>query len=273
MTAPESSRVALLTALTERQSRSVIFLLAGMCRHSREIRDWLCDDFARNAKTRENFGALVDQGNAADSAGGNDFAELAGEAASWHEERRQMREKLTPSGPRIFGGLTWAEIEKLIRRYEAGSIDVTVMFLIREWRQAGPAAASSPRLVRTAALFLDEVIRKGDKRLLGQMAKVLATKTDAGSRTRRDAVGYSDWWKLHALLYMLRHPSESYRTREVRAHLSSLGVAISSLDFRRFCKRHGIRRDMRAGRPRKRASPSERDRHHEKQRGARGDAG
>jgi hypothetical protein len=27
---------------------------------------------------------------------------------------------------------------------------------------------------------------------------------------------------------------------------------ISPLDFRRFCTRHGIRRDMRAGRPRKR---------------------
>jgi hypothetical protein len=45
-------------------------------------------------------------------------------------------------------------------------------------------------------------------------------------------------------------PREAYRTREVRAHLATLGLRISSLDFRRFCKRHGIRRDERAGRPR-----------------------
>ena len=39
-------------------------------------------------------------------------------------------------------------------------------------------------------------------------------------------------------------------TREVRAHLETLRLQISSQDFRRFCKRHGIRRDERAGRPR-----------------------
>jgi hypothetical protein len=36
----------------------------------------------------------------------------------------------------------------------------------------------------------------------------------------------------------------------LRAHLATLSLKISSLDFRRFCKRHDIRRDMRAGRPR-----------------------
>jgi len=70
----------------------------------------------------------------------------------------------------------------------------------------------------------------------------------------RTAFGYADWWKLHALVYMLRHPREAYRTREVRAHLATLGLRISSLDFRRFCKRHGIRRNERAGRPRIRAA-------------------
>jgi hypothetical protein len=70
----------------------------------------------------------------------------------------------------------------------------------------------------------------------------------------RASIGYTDWWKLHVLLYMLRHPSEAYRTREVRAHLEVLGLKISSLDFRRFCKRHGIQRDERAGRPKKHSS-------------------
>lgn len=42
----------------------------------------------------------------------------------------------------------------------------------------------------------------------------------------------------------------AYRAREVRAHLATLGLKISSLDFRRFCKRHGIRRDERCPRTR-----------------------
>ena len=51
------------------------------------------------------------------------------------------------------------------------------------------------------------------------------------------------------------HEAETvYRTRDVRAHLETLRLQISSLDFRRFCKRHGIRRDGRAGRPRVRVT-------------------
>ena len=51
------------------------------------------------------------------------------------------------------------------------------------------------------------------------------------------------------------HEAETvYRTRDVRAHLETLRLQISSLDFRRFCKRHGIRRDERAGRPRVRVA-------------------
>ena len=72
---------------------------------------------------------------------------------------------------------------------------------------------------------------------------------------RRAVVGYADWWKLHALFYMLRHPRPTYRTRDLRAHLASLGLQISTKDIRRFCARHAICRDMRAGRPRKRTLP------------------
>lgn len=54
---------------------------------------------------------------------------------------------------------------------------------------------------------------------------------------------------------MLRHPRKAYRTRDVRAHLAPLRLRISSLDFRRFCKRHGIARDERSGRPRTRHLP------------------
>ncbi len=66
------------------------------------------------------------------------------------------------------------------------------------------------------------------------------------------AFGHSNWWKMHAVVYMLKHPQPAYRTRDIRMHLEILGLKISTLDFRRFCKRHSIARDERAGRPSKR---------------------
>lgn len=251
---PAARRSALLASLTDRQSRSVVALLVELCRHSVEARDWLCEDFARNAKTRANFVALLQNGDSPETNGVDGFAELAGEAQSWHEESRRMRSLVARQAPRLYGGLTWGEMEKLVRRYEAGALDVGVFLLARDWRKAGAAAASSPRLLRAAGQFLDAVIRRGETRLLVQMAKALALLARAKPAGLRSAFGYADWWKLHALLYMLRHPRESYRTRDVRAHLAALGLEISSLDFRRFCKRHGVRRDERAGRPRTRSA-------------------
>ena len=52
--------------------------------------------------------------------------------------------------------------------------------------------------------------------------------------------------------YLLRHPREAYRTRDLLAHLATCGIEVSTKDIRRFCIRHSIRRDMRAGRPRTR---------------------
>lgn len=36
--------------------------------------------------------------------------------------------------------------------------------------------------------------------------------------------GHSDWWKLHALSYMMSHRQPSYRTRDVRPHLAKTGA-------------------------------------------------
>ncbi len=163
-----------------------------------------------------------------------------------------MRTLVPRRAPALYGGLTWEEMEKLVRRYEAGALDVGVFLLVRDWRKAGAAASSSPRLLRAAGQLLDAVIRSDETRLLAQLSRALALFARAKSPALRSAFGYADWWKLHALLYMLRHPRESYRTRDVRAHLAAVGLEISSLDFRRFCKRHGIRRDERPGRPRAR---------------------
>ena len=141
-------------------------------------------------------------------------------------------------------------MEALVRRYEARTLGLNVFLLARDWRKAGGAAKASPRLLQAGADLLDKAIRSGDKRLFVELGNAVELLAGLDPRRLRTAFGYADWWKLHALVFMLRHPRGAYRTREVRVHLETLGLRISSLDFRRFCKRHGIRRDERAGRPR-----------------------
>jgi hypothetical protein len=166
------------------------------------------------------------------------------------EEKRRMQAQLPAHAVRPFGGLTWDEMESLVRRYEARTLPLSLFLFARDWRKAGEVAKASPKLLQAGADLLDTAIRSGETRQLIELGHAVELLAGLNPRRLRTAFGYADWWKLHALVYMLRHPREAYRTRDVRAHLETLGLRISSLDFRRFCKRHGIRRDERAGRPR-----------------------
>lgn len=220
-----------------------------MCRQFPDLRTWLMEDFGRDAATRANFLALVERGDLNGDAASNGFAELAGELDGWIEEKRRISAQLPARATRPFGGLTWDEMETLVRRYEARTLGLNVFLLARDWRKAGEAAKASPRLLQAGAELLDTAIRSGETRQLAELGNAVELLAGLDPRRLSTAFGYADWWKLHALVYMLRHPRDAYRTRDVRTHLASLGLRISSLDFRRFCKRHGIRRDMRAGRP------------------------
>lgn len=234
----------------ERESRAFLRLLADICRRFPDLRAWLVEDFARDAKVRANFLGLVETGDLGGEDMADAFAELAGELGSWREEKRRMRAELPAQAARPFGGLTWDDMESLVRRYEARTVSLDVFLLVRDWRKAGESAKASPKLLRAGADLLDGAIRSGDTRVLTQLGRAVTLLAGLEKGRLRTAFGYADWWKLHALVYMMRHPREAYRTREVRAHLEALRLQISSLDFRRFCKRHGIRRDERAGRPR-----------------------
>ena len=234
----------------ESRSRAFLRLLADICRRFPDLREWLVEDFARDAKVRANFLALVERGDLNGEAMSNGFAELAGELGGWLEEKRQLKGQLPAQATCPFGGLTWDDMESLVRRYEARTLRLDVFLLVRDWRKAGDSAKASPKLLRASADLLDAAIRSGDTRLFTELGRAVALLASLEQGKLRTAFGYADWWKLHALVYMMRHPSEAYRTRDLRAHLGQLGLQISSLDFRRFCKRHGIRRDERAGRPR-----------------------
>jgi hypothetical protein len=140
-----------------------------------------------------------------------------------------------------------------VHRYQAGGLDLGVFLSVREWRVTGKA---SPALMWAGLAFLEAVFPSGRRRLLKHLHEALSFVKELEDKAkRRSAIGYADWWKLHVLFYMLRNPAECYRTRELRAHLPTLGLESSTKEIRRFCTRHGIKRDGCAGRPRRRKVP------------------
>ena len=245
-----AKRPSIVTQAMERRGLAFLHSLAETCREWPELRKWLCEDFVGNAKTRENFNALVDA--PARTANPADFglAEMAEQARGWRMEKARMQSLTGASAPRIYGGRTWSEMEHIVFRYEDGVSELGVLLLARLWRKAGSRARFAPELRRAGAEMLDAIILGGQIRLLTNLARVLARPERIKNANRRSLMGHADWWKLQATLYILRNPKLEYRSRDVRKYLSGLGIAISSLDFRRFCKRHSIARDERAGRPR-----------------------
>jgi len=222
---------------------ATLAMLIQLCRESPELRHWLWQDFGRDAKVRAKFAQVVKDGSSPRMGG---FIELTNDAASWLEELRQLREQ-TPAG--IYGGLTWNQVTQHIRHYQAGTIDLGVFLLAQEWRKSGK---SSPLLRWAGMEFMELVMPTGHRRLLKHLNRAFPfLKQYENKAQRRSALGYANRWKLHVLFYVLRHPRASYATRELRAHLESVGLRINVKDMQRFCARHGIRRDMRAGRPRK----------------------
>jgi hypothetical protein len=245
---PRVSSESLLQRLAENSDESAtIAIFIQLCRESPELREWLWDEFGSDAKVRTQFAQIVDSDT---SVPVRRFIELTESADVWREECDNLRKKIRMG---IYGGLTWTEIMKGIRRYQAGTIDLGVFLLAHDWRKEGKA---SPRLQWAGMEFLTLIIPSGRRRLLKHLNKALSfLKTYEDKTKRRAAVGYTNRWKLHVLFYILQHPRESYSIRELRAHLATRGLQISTKDVQRLCTRHGIHRDMRAGRPRKRAKP------------------
>jgi len=224
-------------------------LFVECCRQSPALRRWLWRDFARHTNVRASLAKRLRDAAAPKASGAHLLAELTGDGRAWKEEQRRLKAEL-PRLARPYGGLTWPEMEKLVRRYQAGTLDLGTFLLAHGWRSTGGPGKASPALLRAAGAFLDAVVHSGERRVLTHFARALNVLDGYASTAKhRTTLGYQDRWKVHVLFYMLRHPRASYRTRELRAHLAALGLRIGTKDIRRFCSRHGIRRDMRAGRP------------------------
>ena len=250
---PDHARIIRrLTAESDESAAAALFV--QLCRDNAGLRQWLWEDFARDAATRERFDRLLRRRVPVQAAR---FSDLAPTDTGAEAELRSLRASF-PN--RIFGGLTWAEVEALIGQVRAGRADLLAFLLALQWRRAGEAARRSPLLLECLAEFLDPVFRSGDRHRLNQLRTAVALVADGVSAgRRRTAVGPANWWKLQLLSYVLSRPRPSYTTRELVAHLAKQGLKANAKDVRRFCARHGIARDMRAGRPRTALMPDKRD--------------
>lgn len=236
-------------ARTEGDAAANLLLLA--CRCSPGLTDWLLGDFAESEQTRAAFRRRI-RTAAADSP--HLLNELTGTGAVLNQARvaagRALAGRL--NAPR-FGGLSRQELDRLIRRYQsAGSVPVAFL-LLEAWRRhrLGPAIAS-PRLLLASAAFFEAALANENGELFRQLLKAQALL--AGRRAvplERSVYGYSNWWKLSLLLYVRNHPKPQYRTGELRSHLAAQRLTVDAKDIRAFCKKHGLARDTRAGRPRR----------------------
>ncbi|OAM89985.1 hypothetical protein OH491_16780 [Termitidicoccus mucosus] len=166
---------------------------------------------------------------------------------------------LAPVSASPHGGLTRAQMIHLIRRYQAdgaGNIALVPFLIAHAWRQAPDGAPPSAALLLMGGIFFQAVFA-GDtpsSSLIRHLAKAVEFfhGQPLGSITRAH-FGYVNWWKLSVLHYMLNHPKPCYRTRDFARHLAVQKITVDTKDLRRFCKKHGITRDIRPGRPRRTA--------------------
>ncbi|MEO6003429.1 MAG: hypothetical protein ABIZ04_01700 [Opitutus sp.] len=177
---------AILACAVEDSATAAIQLLADLCRQFSELHDWLREDFARNPTVRERFTRMVKTSPSPEIANG--FASLNGEDRPWQAERRYLRQK--EGAPRIYGGLTWAEMECLFRRYEAGTIDLGTFLLAHQWNEVRKSVRIPPELMRASVAFLDAVTLAGDRRLLRHYYKAIGfLRAYAEIPQRRRAIG------------------------------------------------------------------------------------
>jgi hypothetical protein len=240
----------IIAFLAKQDEDVIIDGFVDSCRRSPLLRRWLWTEFVRSKRVREGFKAVLDDPDKGAGNGRRLLRRLAGNDGLVDATTQRIQKHMGVETGRIYGGLTWSEVENWVRHYHAGTLDTGAFLLVHDWRESAKTNGVSPRLTGAAAILLNEAICGRDKRLLRHLMTAvdfLDEFTDA--RASRVALGHVNWWKVSVLLYLLNHPKPAYRTRELRAHLAGQGLDIETKDLRRFCSRHGIKRDMRAGRP------------------------
>jgi len=147
-----------------------------------------------------------------------------------------------------YGGLSRLQVSKLVRFYQAGTIDTGPFMLANGWRQDKPSFA----LLNLTASYCKDGFRNGQPQLIHQLARAADFFNGHPPGTiGKVEFGHAIWKKLQILKYMLQNPKPTYRTGEFVWMLKAQNIHCDPKDIRDFCKKHNIALDSRRGRPTK----------------------
>ena len=232
----------LLRELTLPDEAAELQLLIDLCRRSLRVRSWLFGRFAHEPATRAAFRASL-----ADPTLSNEWL--------WP---RALRNALLPEsghpapGEGPHGGLSEMQVLALIKGYQAGLLDVTAFVLARLWRQFLRSDRKDVPLALqlASARHWGAMANDDSGRMVRDLSKVLRFFRERSGRTvGEEDFGHANSWKIHVLVHILDHPRPSYKADDLHRSLPTKYRHVARRELHRFCRRHGIRRDQRPGRP------------------------
>ncbi|OAM89037.1 hypothetical protein OH491_12295 [Termitidicoccus mucosus] len=248
---------AILSLSADSNDSACVALFMQLLRESPGLRYWLATVFLE-PRTRARLARYLRDkerppGHA--SQGRNLLAWLAHANTALETDAARLAHARAPASAAPYGGLTRGQVAGLIRRCQSGGegdVALASFLLARAWWQSPAGAPPNASLLLLGGLFLQAVFA-GDAPsgpLIRHLTKAMEFfhGRPRGSITRSH-YGHASWWKLSVLHYMLNHPRPRYRTRDFIKHLDAQKITVDAKDLRRFCKRHGIVRDTRPGRP------------------------
>ena len=252
---PDNLSDELFALLGDTHETAAVMLFLQLLRESPSLRNWLGTAFLE-PRTRSRLAAYL--------RGEKHHADRGSHLLAWFAHTSDARESFTatlardyaPTSVLSYGGLTRAQVVRLVRRYQSGGangINLLPFMLAHAWRQSSNAARPSAALLLMGGMVLRELFsgKPSSLAFMRHFAKAVEFFHDQprGSITRAH-FGYVNWWKLSVLHYMLNHPKPRYCTRDFSHYLAAQKICVDPKDLRRFCQMHGILRDTRPGRPR-----------------------
>ena len=234
----------LLRELTLPDEAAELLLLIDLCRRSLRVRAWLFGRFAHEPATREVFRTFLTDPNP-----------ILSHPPLWPRALAMALQSnsaySTPSlGPH--GGLSEVRVLALIKGYQAGSLDVTTFVLARLWRRF---LRSDPKgvpltLQLASAKRWGELANDDSGQMVRDFSNVLRFFRERSGRTVGEVdFGHANSWKIFLLVHILDHPRPRYKVGELHRSLPAKYRHVDRREIRDFCRRHGIRRDQRPGRP------------------------
>ena len=234
----------LLRGLSFPDDAAELLLFIDLCRRSLRLRAWLFGRFAAEPSTQVAFRAFLN-----DPAGPEPARPLWPRVLA-DAVRVSPRSPAPGKGP--YGGLTELELLALIKGYQAGLQDLSTFALVRFWRRFAAAKADDvPLALQLAtATHFGRLANDDTGRLARELQKVLRFFRHRSNQAVGAAdFGHADSWKIHLLLHILDHPRPAYKVSTLCCALPPTHDGVERREIRRFCQRHGIRRDERPGRP------------------------